>query len=116
MIEPDVDAFLQYRQGARNNSEHTVRAYAADLAQFCAFVAERPLTSLDQIDLAVLRAFLAALQGERYARATLARKQAALRAFFRWAKRGGRTATDPTRGLRNPRQERKLPKFLRPEE
>ncbi len=116
MIDPHVSAFLEYRERARNNSDHTVRAYGADLAQFVEFLSQRAIGELDRVDLALLRAFLASLQTEQYARSTLARKQAALRAFFRWARRTGLIAKDPTQGLRNPRQERKLPTFLRTEE
>jgi len=111
-----IDEFLEYRRVARNSAPHTLRAYAADLAQFAAFLDERGIATPDRVDLSVLRAFLASLQPQQYARTTLARKQAALRAFFRWARRSGRIATDPTRGLLTPRPERRLPRFLRPEE
>src|SRR5215213_4697049 len=111
MIEPLIDTFLQYRRSARNNAENTRKAYAADLAQFAEFIAESGATDVARVDVKLLRAFLASLQAHSYARSTLARKQAALRAFFRWARRQGHVATDPTRGLFSPRQSRKLPKF-----
>lgn len=116
MIEHLLDSFLQYLRAARRHSALTLKAYAADLNQLAAFLAQRGIADIRAVDLAVLRAFLASLQGRHYARATLARKQATLRAFFRWAKWGGHTAADPTRGLATPRATRRLPKFLRPEE
>jgi integrase/recombinase XerC len=116
MIEPLIDAFLQYRRSARNSAENTRKAYAADLAQFADFTAKSGVADISRIDVKLLRAFLASLQVHSYARSTLARKQAALRAFFRWARRQGHVTTDPTRGLFSPRQPRKLPKFLRSEE
>lgn len=114
-METEIEAFLAYRRSARNSAERTLKAYRADLLQFAAFleIQKRPLSGTD---LATLRAYLAFLQPQKYARTTLARKQASLRAFFRWAKRNGYLASDPTRGLFAPRQRRSLPKFLRQEE
>jgi tyrosine recombinase XerC len=110
MLEQHIDAFLAYRRTARNSAEYTLKAYSTDLLQFAEFVGSRELTT---IDLNILRSFLASLQPKTYARTTLARKQAALRAFFKWARRAGLITIDPTRGLFAPKQQRKLPKFLR---
>lgn len=113
MIDSLIDQFLQYRRVGRNNSVHTLKAYAADLSQFAEFVETRAVPDLPAIDLATMRAFFASVQSEKYARSTLARKQAALRAFFGWARRAGHVIKDPTRGLIAPRQGRRLPKCLR---
>jgi integrase/recombinase XerC len=116
MLESHIDAFLAYRRAARNSADHTLKAYSSDLLQLAAFAEARGLSSPANISLNDLRAFLASLQSEEYARTTLARKQAAIRAFFRWARRSGIVPNDPTRGLFSPRQQRKLPKFLRGDE
>jgi tyrosine recombinase XerC len=116
MIERLIDEFLEYRRTARNSADHTLRAYAADLAQFGAYLQSQGISGLERVDLPVLRGFLRSLQNHEYTKATLARKQAALRALFRWARRVGRAISDPTRGLRSPRQEHRLPRFLRSEE
>lgn len=116
MIDRLIAEFIQYRRVGRNNSAHTVKAYASDLAQFAAYLECRGITGLVSISLPTLRGFLASLQGEKYAATTLARKQASLRAFFRWARRGGHIESDPTRGMISPRTPGRLPKFLRTEE
>ena len=116
MLDRLIGEFLAYRKGARNNSDHTLRSYAGDLSQFAEFVESGRILTLKQIDIRFLRAFFTSLSSRRYSRASLARKQATLRAFFRWAKRAGYTDSDPTRGLISPRLEKKLPKFLRSEE
>lgn len=113
MIDPLVDAFTNHLVGERGYSRRTVRAYAADLAQLAQFLQARGIENLAEVDLAVLRAFLSSLSAREYRRTTLARKQATLRSFFRWARRGGHTEQDPARLLRTPRAERPLPKFLR---
>lgn len=116
MIDCLITEFLEYRRTARNSAAHTLRAYAADLAQFGTYLQSQGISGLERVDLPLLRGFLRSLQANDYMSTTLARKQAALRAFFRWARRSGRVTTDPTRGLRSPRQEHRLPRFLRPEE
>ena len=116
MIDPLIDEFLAYRRDGRNNSAHTLRSYAADLNQFADFLETRGVRSLKTVSISLLRAHFAALTGHQYSKTSLARKQAALRAFFRWAKRRGYTESDPARGLISPRLDKQLPKFLRSDE
>jgi tyrosine recombinase XerC len=116
MLSTLIDRFLDYRRTARNSAENTRRAYSADLQQFAEYLEGQGKRSLEQVDITLLRSFLAFQHEKQYARTTLARKQAALRAFFHWAKRNGHVATDPTRGLFSQRQSRRLPKFLRGDE
>ena len=111
-----IDRFLAQRKSGRGSSENTRRAYGADLAQLDEFLTARGQSTLPQADTSALRAFFASLQEQGLARSTLARKRAAVRSFFQWARRSGLVTADPTRGLFAPRQQRKLPKFLRSEE
>lgn len=108
--------FLQYLKLARNASSHTVRAYRADIAQFLGYVANLPdigPNRLTQVQRPHARAFLSDLQQGGFARTSLARKLASLRAFCRWAVRQGLLSADPTIGLMTIKQEDRLPKFLR---
>jgi tyrosine recombinase XerC len=108
--------FLQYLRLARNASPHTVRAYRADIAQFLGFFESNPepgACALKDVRRDHARAFLADLQQGGFARTSLARKLASLRAFCRWAVRQGYMAADPTVGMMTIKQEERLPKFLR---
>jgi site-specific recombinase XerD len=73
----------------RNRAWQTRRAYAADLARFCAFYGE----TLDGITADVLRAFFATQA--HLAPATRARTQAAVASFLRWAYRQGMVESTP---------------------
>jgi integrase/recombinase XerC len=115
-IRRTIEAFLEYRRTVRNSAPRTLNAYAADLEQFAAYLQERGIADLKKVDLSELRGYLASLQSFQYQRATLARKQASLRALFHWARRTECIVSDPTRGLRAPRQSRRLPRYLRSEE
>ncbi len=112
--------FLAYLELERGLSRNTVAAYASDLAQFGEFLGRRGISPL-QARHAELAAFLAELAaGDLDARpprapvaaATLQRKAACLRSFYRHLRREGIIEHDPTADLRSPPKLRKLPKVL----
>ena len=111
-----LHSFLQFLRLAKNASEHTVRAYRADIEQFLGFVQTHPDLGNDglrQVERTHVRAFLADFQQNGYSRASLARKLASLRAFCRWAKTHSVMDSVPTVGVFTIKQEMRLPKFLR---
>ncbi len=107
-----VDGFAQHLSLQRGLSDHTVRAYVGDVRHLLAFAADRGCASPDAIDLAVLRAWLASMVTGDLSRSTLARRAAAVRAFFAWAHRTGRVAQDPALRLVSPRIPAALPTVL----
>ncbi|QTE30555.1 tyrosine recombinase XerC [Pengzhenrongella sicca] len=104
--------FAVHLSAQRGLSAHTVRAYAGDLEHLSAFAAAAGRRALDEIDLGVLRAWLAAMAAESLSRATLARRGAAARTFFAWAQRTGRLAVDPALRLASARASLTLPTVL----
>ena len=60
----------------------------------------------------MLRAYLAWLHEQGYAKTTIARRIAAVRSWCRFLCRQGMLTTNPADGLRGPRQDKKLPHFL----
>ncbi len=64
------------------------------------------------VDRLMLRRYLAYLATRRYARASIARKAAALRAYFGWCRRRGAVPEDPARRLSAPSAGGRLPKVL----
>lgn len=59
-----------------------------------------------------IRAFLNHLGEKDYSAATMARKIATLRSFYKWANRRGLCATNPMTAIRTPRQAKRLPKAI----
>lgn len=116
MIEACIDAFLNHLAGVQGASGHTVKAYAEDLGQFVGWAEAQGVTDVEAVDAKVLRAYLLHLQQEGLARASRARKTATLRSFFAYLARQSVVGQSPAVGLRSPRRERRLPKFLRTEE
>ena len=103
----DVDGFVASLTGS---SPHTRKAYESDLRQFVAWAERGGATGPEAVDHLTLRRYLAYLTTRGMARPTIARKAAALRAFFGWLRRRGVVAVDPTRNLRTPKGDRRLPK------
>ncbi|MBX3363581.1 MAG: tyrosine recombinase XerC [Phycisphaeraceae bacterium] len=74
-----------------------------------------PKTLTDMIyeaDAEMIRGFLAHLADQNYSAATMARKIATLRSFFKWAERRGVARTNPMTVIRTPRQAKRLPKAI----
>lgn len=91
-------------------SPHTRTAYAADVRQFVAWAERGACAGPAQLDHRVMRRYLAYLDTRDFARSSIARKAAALRAFARWLRRHGELEGDPGRRLRAPRGASRLPR------
>ena len=108
--------FLAYLELERGLSRNTLHAYQSDLAQLGRFLADRGVSPLaaQHSDLAAFLAELAAGGEGRppVAAATLQRKAACMRSFYRHLRREGAIEHDPTADLRGPPKTRRLPKVL----
>src|SRR5947209_13948185 len=99
--------FLAYLELERGLSRNTLEAYRSDLLQFGAFLQRRGIDVLAAVhaDLSAFLAELATGTDERppVAAATLQRKAACLRSFYRHLRREEIIPHDPTAALRGPR-------------
>ena len=105
-----VDEFVASLAGA---SAHTRDAYEGDVRQFVAWAQRGGCPSPDRLDHATLRRYLAYLTTRSFARRSISRKAASVRAYLRYLHRHGVIATDPGRSLRAPRGEARLPRVPR---
>ncbi|MDT0166265.1 tyrosine recombinase XerC [Actinotalea sp. AC32] len=96
--EVAVRSFLDHLALGRGLSEHTVRAYEGDVRHALSFARRRGV-AWSEVDLAVLRAWLGAMVAAGLSRATVARRGAAVRAFYSWAARSGMLPVDPAARL-----------------
>jgi integrase/recombinase XerC len=111
-LDAAVDAYLDHVRHERGYSEHTVDAYASDLADLARFAAERGITDVGGLDLDVLRDWLWVATERGLARATVARRAASARGFCAWLERTAAVAADPAARLRAPRAKRTLPRVV----
>jgi site-specific recombinase XerD len=105
-----VDGFLALL--ATRRAPRTVEAYRRDLAAVKAWLGRSPATATTE----ELERYLAELRAEGLAPATLARRTAAVRAFFRHQQLLGDRADNPAAELELPRRIRRLPLTLSPAE
>ena len=108
-----VDAFTRHLQRERGRSDHTVRAYVCDIVSLLDHAVRMSCVDVGEIDLAVLRSWLARLRTTGAARTSLARRAAAARTFTAWAHREGLLPHDVGQRLASPKARRDLPGVLR---
>jgi integrase/recombinase XerC len=103
---PGFSAWLGGRAAA------TQKAYVSDVSAFAEWMSRSDITSPGAVDRLHLRRYLASLGTRKLARATIARKAAALRCYFAWQVRQGDLGSDPARSLRAPSGGGRLPRVL----
>ena len=107
--------FLAYLEFERGLSRNTLEAYRSDLLQFGRFL-DRRGESAATVSGPVVSEFISELaNGDGRAPAspaTIHRKSACLRSFYRHLRREGVRDSDPTAALSSPRRGRRLPQVL----
>src|SRR5437762_14320831 len=84
-----ADGFARHLGSERGRSVHTVRAYITDVVSLLDHAVRMGCAAPADLDLVVLRSWLARLRTSGAARSSLARRAAAARAFTAWAHRDG---------------------------
>lgn len=108
-----VQEFLEHLNYERNLSSHTLHGYSVDIGQFEEFFANEGGTDFPRgVTRLSIRNYMAWLAGAGYSRSSMARKLAAVRTFFKYVERRGIVTANPTVGLRTPKVDRRLPRFL----
>jgi integrase/recombinase XerC len=99
-------AYLRHLAEVRRLSPSTVRAYRSDLADLAFTAGDVAITD---VDLELLREWLWRATQRGDARSTLARRAAAVRGLFAWARENEVIDTDPSQRLVAPKRGRTLP-------
>jgi integrase/recombinase XerC len=124
---PFMPEFHRYLRVEHNASPHTLDAYQRDLTQFFAFLARHrePQAEISSppnpspmadVDHHIARAYLAELHQRGLESASVARKLAALRTYFKFLRREGVCANTVFDEIAAPRFHRKMPTFLSEQE
>lgn len=115
-----LDLWLRHLGESRRLSERTVVAYASDVGDWLAWLADHEAISDtcglgERLEPRLIRAYLSSLDG-RLERSSLSRKLSALRGFLKFLRERDLIAGNPASWVPSPRFKRSLPRFLRVDE
>ncbi len=100
--------FLAYLSSERGLSSHTIEAYGRDIRALAKFISDLPWQKVSQEEIFT---FLQSLQN-RYAGSSIYRMLMAIKVFFRFLKKEGAIAMDPTSFLEAPKLWQMIPEVL----
>ena len=112
-VNSHVDRFLRFLEAEKNASPHTIKNYRSDLIEFFRFLGKN---SPSDVNYLAIRRFLAHLKEKDFLRATVSRKLACLKSFFKYLTREHLVTANPASGIATPKRERRLPSFLETKE
>ncbi|HEX4003087.1 MAG TPA: tyrosine recombinase XerC [Candidatus Acidoferrales bacterium] len=113
-----IEMFMGYLRYERNASPETIREYKRDTEQFAAFVTppgEEP-PAISAIDHRVVREYAGMMYDRGLEKASVARRLASLRTFFKYCVREKHTTQNPARLVKTPKLGRRVPRVLTAEE
>ena len=110
----EIQEFLTFLEKERNDSAHTVKAYARDLEAFASFCQDYygGPWSWAGVDRLAVRGFLAHEQRRGLAKRSVARALSALRTFYRFLNATRGLEVNPARATRTPKLDKTLPTHL----
>lgn len=98
----------------RGASEHTLRNYASDLEQFAGYFepAGAKPPEIEQLDLPLMREWLASLYDRKLADVSVRRNLAAVRGLFKFLRQEGVLESNIAARLRTPKAKQRLPEVM----
>jgi integrase/recombinase XerC len=105
-----IDSFIDYLQFERRYSSHTIVAYRKDVADFFEFI---ELQDLKMVSYRDIRGWMLNLLESGMKSTTVNRKLSSLRTFFDWLVRNGQIETTPLKLITGPKNEKRLPVFVK---
>ena len=114
----DLSQFVDFLAGSSDNgssADETTFSGHQQFGQATALATEaKPKVAqlLLSVDVDSVRAYLAFLNEKQYAKATIARKLATLRSFYKFLVKRNQLSSNPVVSIRTPKQDKKLPRFL----
>ena len=106
------ESYSHYLVNEKALSTHTVRAYLGDLDSFVGHLSNNGVTEITDVNLQLIRSWLATQQVRGGARTTLSRRAVSIRLFTKWAAKRGYMAADVGATLATPKSHHTLPGVL----
>ncbi len=121
MLQEVIDEYIASlslkEQGRSGTNQNTVVAYRNDLNQVCSYLKRQQIENWQQVTHEHIAGYLLEMRdAQAYRPATIARKLAALKTFFRYLESTGIITSDPIEKLDTPRIQREMPHILSQEQ
>jgi site-specific recombinase XerD len=110
------DGFILFLQDVKKTSHNTVIAYKNDLANFLTYCNEYNISSLEQVNVKLVKRYLGSLSSELLSRSTIARRMTSLRAFFEFLFDCELMEYNYVKDIKGPKFSRKLPEIISEQE
>ena len=107
-----LNKFVIYLKDEKNYSDYTITNYSIDIEEFYVFLKKENITRLQDVDYKMLRKYLNYMTENKYSNKTISRKLSSLRTFFKYLVKKEIINNNPMILISNPKEEKKLPKYL----
>lgn len=111
-----LSEYLEFLEVEKGLSSNTIEAYRNDLISFFLLCQNRGVSEIGNIERSDLNAFIINLREDKYSPASVMRKVASLRGFFRWFCANEYGVKNPAQTLEQPKLPKRLPKVMTVEE
>jgi integrase/recombinase XerC len=117
-MKEKIEKFIQYLRYERNVSPQTIREYRRDMQQFAEFLAPpgTKAPALGDVDHRIVREYVGSMYDRKLQRASVARRLASLRTFFKFCVREKWCTQNPARLVATPKLPKRVPQVLTAEE
>jgi len=122
MLQEAVDEYIAFLASSEEDergrgNQNTIAAYRNDLNQLCVYFTQQEIANWSMVNREQIARYLLEMrEGQAYRPTTIARKIAALKAFFRYLRSHDYIADDPVEKLEAPRVQKELPNVLSAEQ
>lgn len=111
-----LNDFKRYLEIERHASQYTLRNYLHDLRHFINYAIKENIATLEDVDIHLLRRYIASLLEEGYEKSSIARKLSALRSFYSYLIQVNIIVENPLLTISSPKLTKRLPAFLSSDE
>lgn len=107
-----LNTFKIHAESEKRYSKHTVKAYINDIEQFFVYLNDSAFSRLTEVDLEDVRDWALSLMDDGLDARSVNRKISSIRTFFAYYHKLGMLKSNPCKGFRSLKTDKKLPEFV----
>lgn len=112
MLLQNIAEYLESLEIERGLSPNTIQAYRRDLYYFANFLQSYLIDTPNSVKRNHINYYIKNLYDQKYTPASITRKIASLRGFFKWLFANEKISQDPTLSIEQPKLSKRLPKVI----